>query len=47
MIFVVEEVLETLSLVLRIYHAFVVLEVIHYIHDLALNNCTNHDSLYK
>lgn len=47
MIFVVEEVLETLRLVLRIYHGFIVLEVIHYTHDFALNTHPNLYSLYK
>jgi hypothetical protein len=47
MIFEVEEVLETLRLVLRIYHGFVVLKVIHYTHDFALNTHPNLYSLYK
>lgn len=47
MIFEVEKVLETLRLVLRIYHGFVVLEVIDYTHDFALNTHPNLYCLYK
>jgi len=47
MIFEVEEVLETLRPVLRIYHGFVALEVIQYTHDFALNTHPNLYSLYK
>jgi hypothetical protein len=47
MIFEVEEVLETLRFVLRIYYGYIVLEVIHYTHDFALNTHPNLYNLYK